>query len=508
MIIYRPLVAVVLSFVFGILIEHFLALSFTPLAVLLGIVLFLNFLFVHRPKFSSALLLISFFVVGMMCLKNHEISARDDISFAAKYYRSFPIVVEGMIDSDIQTRKTKTTFELEIKNIQTPWGWRKKTGRILVNAFKGFNPSYGDVVILKGKLYEPFDFNSKSDDKFHYKDYLHRRGINLLLSVKKDSAPQTIAHANANPVQDAALKVKHRVKKVFYDNLSFNEAAIVAAIILGDRYDIPKHINNIFIQTGTAHILAISGQNVGIVAFLIFILLKMFPITRRGHFILTILLLIFYCFMTGFQAPVVRATIMAVVFLLSFLVERETDTVNSLALASFIILWLNPYSLFDVSFQLSFISVLMIVLCYRKVWALVSKAEIFDRQPFRFILEAAVVSVVAWSAVAGLIAYYFGMVTPITLIANLFIVPCMTAIEALGLGLSLTGIFIPKLNFLFAACLKASLSLMVFLAYIFSQIPFAYFNLSSVSLWEIIGYYAVLAAGVYFFMRKSSPPTN
>ena len=84
--------------------------------------------------------------------------------------------------------------------------------------------------------------------------------------------------------------------------------------LLGDRYNIPRHINDLFQMAGVVHILAISGFNVGIVAYVIFLFLKMFPLGRRWHYILTILILIVYAVLTGGQPPVVRATIMAVVF--------------------------------------------------------------------------------------------------------------------------------------------------------------------------------------------------
>ena len=135
--------------------------------------------------------------------------------------------------------------------------------------------------------------------------------------------------------------------------------------LLGDRYNIPRHINELFQMAGVVHILAISGFNVGIVAYATFLFLKMFPLGRRWHYILTILLLIAYAVLTGGQPPVVRATIMAAVFLAGFILEREPESINTLACAALLILFVNPVNLFDVGFQLSFVSVLAIIVFIR-----------------------------------------------------------------------------------------------------------------------------------------------
>ena len=121
------------------------------------------------------------------------------------------------------------------------------------------------------------------------------------------------------------------------------------------------------------HILAISGFNVGIVAYVIFLFLKIFPLGRRGHYILTILILIVYAVLTGGQPPVVRATIMAVVFLAGFILEREPESINTLSCAALFILLVNPVNLFDVGFQLSFVSVLAIIVFYPKCVSVFAK---------------------------------------------------------------------------------------------------------------------------------------
>ena len=110
------------------------------------------------------------------------------------------------------------------------------------------------------------------------------------------------------------------------------------------------------------HIIAISGFNVGIVVFTVLFLLKVLRIKRKYRYLLAIPILFIHMCAVGAQASVVRATLMAVVVLIGYLLERDTDIINSLSLAALIILGYNPRQIFDIGFQLSFVSLLGIVL--------------------------------------------------------------------------------------------------------------------------------------------------
>src|SRR3989338_5893972 len=276
--------------------------------------------------------------------------------------------------------------------------------------------------------------------------------------------------------------------------------------LLGDRYNIPRHINELFQMAGVVHILAISGFNVGIVAYVIFLFLKIFPLGRRWHYILTILILIAYAVLTGGQPPVVRATIMAVVFLAGFILEREPESVNTLACAALLILLMNPVNLFDVGFQLSFVSVLAIIVFYPKCVSLFSsqrepngkfhnKAAITNKSVeagmsiLRYIGQSFVLSFCAYGGVAVMVAYYFEFVTPVAILANLAVIPLASLIVILGIGLLLTGLALPGVTFLFADCIRVLLALMVKIVFWCVQIPGAYFRVNNFQAWVMIVYY-------------------
>jgi len=245
-----------------------------------------------------------------------------------------------------------------------------------------------------------------------------------------------------------------------------------------------------------------------VVAALFLLLVKFIPIGGKWQSAGVIGLLLCYAFLTGGRPSVVRATIMMIVFLASFIVEKERDILNTLCLAAMIILIYNPLNLFDVGFQLSFVCVLSIILfnIYLKrtgfTRSLGAKDTVFERY-MRFGLQSIAVSAVIWVGVAGFIAYYFGIVTPVTIFANLLIVPLISIIVTLGFGLLIMGALVPSWAYLFAMCLKIVLNAMVAIIFLFDKIPFAYFYIRDVRIWQVGVYYAILTLLVVVVSKLS-----
>ncbi len=505
MTIHRPILWITAAFCVGALAEKFFHPSSTFVMIGSLVFLLMSGLTFRLNRVRFVFLLLTFVGLGMMRMESLQRLPKDHINDAAKFYRRHPAEIEGIIVSDVETRSffkgKKTVFTLAVKRIQAPWGWQRRSGKILVQIFRPTDLQYGQLIHLRGKLHKPFEFASKS--RFSYRDYLARREIHLVLSIKKGEPIQVLATDAGNPITTNSFKIRRRLQRILTDNLPSQSAGIMDALLLGNRYDISKGLKNIFVQTGTAHILAISGFNVGIVASLLFIFLKIVLPHRKGQYCLTILLLIFYAFLTGGQAPVIRSTIMAGIFLFSFLIEREADPINSWGMAAFFILMMNPGNIFDVGFQLSFVSVFFILVLYTPIMQWFSKRwpQLEEHWIVHAIVQSTTVSFVASIGVMGLIAYYFNIVTPITLLANLVIIPLTSLNIVLGVGLLLTGLLCPFLSFAFAACLKVNINLMIFITYLFAQIPGAYFYLPNIPPLLVIAYYLCVAWGTYALLR-------
>jgi len=500
---FRPLFLIVIFFILGIVLQNYFPVPSVFLLTLNGMVFFCCGIFLGRKMLGPPLLFLFFLTVGWSYAQVYQILPPQHISRVARYYAGKPVALEGVIVSDVEPRnflgREKVSFVLEVKRLETPWGWRKKSGRVLVNVFRKVDLFYGDYVWVKGKLHRPFDFASAT--RFSYKEYLQQRQIELILSVKKNGPIEKLSSGHGSPFRIWPSRLREKFKMVFRRHLSSQEADVMQAILLGCRSNIPSHLQELFARTGTAHILAISGLHVGIVTALILLLLKLLPVKRKIQYVVTIILLIGYVFITGARPSVVRATIMSIVFLLSFLVERETEPLNTLALTAFILLIINPLNLFDIGFQLSFLSVLSILCFYPLL------IELFPGGPggqpplrFKFLRQSFAVSLSAWLGVAGLIAYYFHLVTPVTILANLVVVPLTSAVVALGFGLMLVAPILSFCSFVFAYSIKLVLNVMVMAILLFDKIPGSCFYVKDLSLWQVTSYYVVLT-GIFYIWK-------
>ena len=497
---HRPLVSVVLCFSSGIMLNQYLHLPFWFFAAGAFFLSTLSLVFINKDRVSKIFLFPAFILLGFLSSIQVQTLAFNHIQNRIIPYNRNAVFVEGVVISDVQKRTLrnglKTVFTLEMKKYhpQNAQEMDEVRGKVIVNIFRDVELNYGDYVRLEGKFHPPFNFSR--EQRFTYGDYLRNKGIQLILTMGKRSLVKVMASHRGHLIAQTALDVRKKLKAVLTRHLSKNSAGIMNALILGERYDIPKNLKDLFVQTGTAHILAISGFNVGIVAFLIFMFLKVIRLNRASQYVLTILGVVFYAVLTGGQASVVRAAIMAVIFLLSFLVERETEPLNSLALAAVIILALNPLDLFNVGFQLSFISVFFIVQYAPKLFRWISKrwpdTETAVSKARLFILQSLAVSLVACLGVGGLIAYYFHIATPITVFANLIIIPLTSLNTALGVGLIGAGLIFPSMAGVFTSCIDLTLNLMIAVVYGLSRAPGAYFTLQDVDIIWVVLYYVVI----------------
>lgn len=418
------------------------------------------------------------------------------------YYRKQPVVLRGVILNDPQRRQVgafdKTTFDLRCVERQSPWGWQPCTGKLRVQLFRAENLAYGDYVQIQGRLHRPFA-GDDAGQVFSYKSYLHNRGIDYMVSVKNIFPVDVLEDGHGFWLKAQGIKWRHYFAGIFQRFLSPKESGLIQAMLLGDRSGVPDVVNDLFQRTGTAHILAISGLHIGVLAGLILIAVRFLPIGRHVHYVLVVFCLLFYLVMTGGRASVWRATVMAVIFFGGLIFEKEDQRWNTLALAAIVILVMNPRNLFDVGFLLSFLCVGFIFLMV----PLLNRLDVIKRGWIRCIVQSVIISFSVWVGVWPLIALAFGLIVPIGVLANLWVIPWVSLVLGLSLGIMVTGSFFPWLAGLFAVCLRSALNILVGGVYLISQIPGGVFEIKDVNIWYVWSYYVlVLVFLIVGYSRK------
>ncbi|MBD5226421.1 MAG: ComEC/Rec2 family competence protein [Bacteroidales bacterium] len=229
------------------------------------------------------------------------------------------------------------------------------------------------------------------------------------------------------------------VDLIYKSGISAPAAAFLAAVLVGDSSYLSDETRAVFSRTGTAHMLALSGMHVAVIAFLVSLIF--FPLRVLGHrkwaMLLTIPMLWFYAALTGMSPSVVRAVIMASVVLTGRIVHRSSSPLNSLCLAALLILLFDPWQLFSAGFQLSFSAVASILMF--------SSVILPDIRMWSFVRQALGWLVVSVSAVIGtgaISAWYFHQIPLLFIIANIpaaFMLPILMGGELVNVMMTAAG---------------------------------------------------------------------
>jgi competence protein ComEC len=495
----RPLVVLILFYILGIIIGSYLKLSVLPLGrqvfylfwIISGIFLLTLFFFLKKESLLTNLfLLLSFFLFGIFfCLS--ESSVPKDIGNYALRAREISLqkspehLLIGTVVKEPEIRKGRIflTFKGE--------GVKGLTQVIVYNSDTSYN--YGDRIKIKGKLEEPS--SARNPGGFDYRTYLARKGIYTLVKIKNEENIEKIGIGKVNPLIKFALEVKGKMIRIIRQTLENPQAAVLEGIMFGKRSALPFEIREAFSNVGVAHILAVSGLHVMLVLFIFFTFFRASHLSTRFSAGLTIIFIVFYALIVGGRPSVIRASLMAVAGLFALILERDRDLLTSIALAAFIILLINPLSLFEISFQLSFMVVLSIIYL-----APYLKSIALKFLPKWMALSFAV-SLSAWLGALPLIAYYFNKVSPLSVIANLVVVPLTGIVVALGFLTSLSGIVSLNLAKILGATNWLALTGLIKTVKLFASLPYAFISVSTPSLIFIMGYYGSAVTLKIFFTK-------
>ncbi|PYM15292.1 MAG: hypothetical protein DME18_04700 [Verrucomicrobia bacterium] len=276
---------------------------------------------------------------------------------------------------------------------------------------------------------------------------------------------------------------------------------------LGWTTALTGEVSEPFMRTGTMHIFAISGLHIALIAGILVALLRVVQIPRGVCGWLVIPLIWFYTAATGWQPSAIRSTLMMSVIIVGWALKRPSDLLNSLAAAGFIILLWDPQQLFQAGFQLSFFVVLSIALLLPPIEKILKHLfqtdpllppELRPRWrrwldgPIHVVTASFATSLAACLGSLPLIAYYFHLITPVSLFANLVIVPLSSLALMSNLGSLLCGGWWPGLGELFNHSGWFWMEAMIRLSEWFAALPGAYFYVKAPAWPGFVLYYTLL----------------
>jgi len=507
----RPLVIITISDIIGILMGLYFKINIALFVLfclaILVIVLILNLKYRQNKKkllkLNKTLIIISLItlILSYVNIKNSE----------NKYnYIRNTIVGERKFSGEIISIEKENdyfyNYVLQVKDSQI-----NKNYRVLLKIKKQKNQTqvykYGDYITGIGDFSKPeVQRNYKG---FDYSAYLKTKKISVICQtdMSKIKVQKNNSHFEINMwIMNLRCKLKLNLR----DILPQDRYDIASALLLGDSSNINENQKEMYSKANVSHILAISGMHVNYIVMALSVIQK--KIDNRKGKIFLIIFLIFFAQLTGLSPSVIRAVIMCILAISSKLFYRKSDTINNISIACFILLIFNPYNIFNLGFQLSFLGTLGIIMFNDKIKSFLEsifKINKDGRNKFLSKLIKSIVSVLSVSISANIfimpiLIYNQNTISIIFLISSLLIAPILGFMLVSGYVTVLVSIFSVNISKVFLFFFEFSLNIFTKISEFCSNVKFLRFNIITPSIITIVLYYVLIIYFCYFHKKITS----
>ena len=461
--------------------------------------------FKSQARLATIFLLSVLFVVGIAQFK---IATSDfpptHIGHLAA--RGGVVVVTGEIAGEPDLRDDRTYLVIEVDSVT----WRGRTlessGRLLLKINQPTADfAYGDRIIFKSYLNVPGA--ARSPGGFDYARYLREREIYAVATLPKSEEINIIQQDYISiwpidrlPINSIAAPVREKLLEGYREYLLPENASLLSGFVLGEKRGIPAGIARLFADTGTLHLMAVSGSNVAVVVLFVLTLLK--PLRRKHKLLITLMAIVLFSYITRNEPSVVRASIMAAVGLIGFYRRKDADPIGLLGFAGLLLLMIKPLWLFNAGFQLSMAAAAGILYVVPEIADNYPRPRIFPLKFSRWVVITILVTLSAQIAVLPVTAEYFNRLPVVGVIANLPMIALASFLTIAGLAF-LPFILIGGLPAqLFAWPIDRVLSAIPPLLDFFANLPLAVINVRSPGLAGQAAFYALIYSMTEMILRR------
>ncbi|SOD12718.1 ComEC/Rec2 family competence protein [Pedobacter xixiisoli] len=387
----------------------------------------------NYKKPIASLYYLLFFFLGIFLTLFHTNFLRKNY-YAHKQYHQLKV----WINSEPQQTNDILRFEVAVTDGYLNNVAEKCSGNLLialkVDSLSPIHLSYGDeLLILANYLPVEPPYNPA---EFDFKQWLAAKNIYHQSFIRQDELIKLL-ESEGNPIIDYALKVRKQQVEIYRKLIHDDEAfAVASTLILGYRADLSKETLAAYSKTGTIHALSVSGMHVGIIYIMLNWLLSFLDKKNAGRVFKVILicsLIWYYSLLTGFSPSVLRSAIMLTAFILAKQFKRSSNSYNIVAFTAFGLLAYNPFLVWDVGFQLSFLAVFGLIYYQPKIY----KWCYFKNKWLDKLWGTVAMSLAAQLATLPLSIYYFHQFPVYFIISNLFILIPITILMYVGIAILL-----------------------------------------------------------------------
>ncbi|MDO8659843.1 MAG: ComEC/Rec2 family competence protein [Candidatus Parcubacteria bacterium] len=466
----RIFYSICFGFILGVLLRSFIFVDFY-LAILFGVIAFSLILFFALISKNNWGILISIFVLafclGVFRFHISDLSASNSAGILAdKVGQSVSLTGEVTDEPSVGESNQKLLIRTVLKEV-SPRTVLEESTKILVSTNLEQDFKYGDEISFSGKLEKPENFITDQGKVFDYVNYLRKDDIFYIVNYAN---LEIISRGNGNKIKSTLFYIKDKFLEKINAVINSPESLLMGGLILGEKSAFSQELRTNFVNTGTIHVIALSGYNVTIVAEWFMSLFAFLP--QSLGIGMGILAVLFFILMTGGSSTAVRAGTMATLALIARATGRNYDVARALLLAGVGMILINPFILVhDVSFQLSFIATVAVIFFAPRI------EKYFMWVPKSFKLRDIVsVTCAAYIFVFPFILYKMGNFSIVALPANVLILPFIPLTMLLGFLTGLVGLFLNILSIPVGYITYLFLHYELGVINFFASLPFSAFN--------------------------------
>lgn len=406
----KPLALLTIPLIFGILLSHYFPVGEIMVFFMLVLSILGLIYNIFKDRENTKLIMLVFFVLGMLIT---NINGRNNL--AEDYGKRLECL--GLVDEVLKIDEDKGRYLVILEELDG----RPLKEKIILNVL-GDRLDIGDKLAFNGELRLPA--RNGNPKLYNYR---------LNLMTEKIFSTMTIKEYSISEIDKSSKSFKYRLKDRFikgveelFDNyLGVEEGSLIKSIILGRSFYLSEEDIGMYRDLGLAHILAVSGLHIGIISgFFIFVFSRM-GIKKKFNVLFTLIILWGYGYVIGFPTSILRANIMISILLYSQIIHEPYDSINSLSFACVLLLIINPYYLFNIGFQLSFIAAFAIVVFTPRI------RELF--YPNDNYITTSLASIIGVQfGVLPIQIYYFNKFSVLSILVNLVFIPILSIALILG----------------------------------------------------------------------------
>jgi competence protein ComEC len=399
----------------------------------------------------------------------------------------------------------RSRLELRVLAVRDGTSWRAASGNLFATVegnVIGILP--GDHVRMVGMLFAPSSARNPGD--FDYAEYCRCQRVLALFYCHSPQSVELVAQGSNWNLRRGIERIRTVGYRALERSLSSRQAGLAAAMFLGVREELDPDMREAFRETGTVHLLVISGLNVGILAVCIMWIARVSMLSDRAELALLAGVTLAYATLTGAQPPVMRATALVLVYCGARLMGRQALAYNAWAAAAVIILIINPSELFQAGTQLSFLAVAALVgvgqswIARQDTTAVESPWLASLPLRFRMLYQLGkywmalvMVSFAVWLIVQPLVASRFLLFTPSSIVVGPLVSIPVTVAMASGFAVMTVGVLVPPVGYVFGMVCDRALALVIAIVDIAHATPGSYLVTGGPPIWWLLVFYGLLA---------------